>query len=89
VSARHRRWFSRIFGYTPLLGRADFRGDEGQPGRDHVRHPDLSSVEARSGSDPGIIGRQIRMNDEPYTVSACCARPGRPPPAGDVGSIGL
>ena len=68
--------FLGIFGYTPLLGRADFRGDEGQPGRDHVVILTYRLWKRRFGSDPGIIGRQIRMNDEPYTVVGVL-RPGQ------------
>ena len=57
-----------IFGYVPLLGRSDFRDDEAQAGRDHVVILSNRAWKRRFGADPGIVGRRIRMNDEPYTV---------------------
>ena len=65
-----------IFGYTPLLGRCDFHADEAQAGRDHVVILTHRLWQRRFGSDPGIIGRQIRMNDQPYTVVGVL-RPGQ------------
>jgi putative ABC transport system permease protein len=57
-----------LFGYTPLLGRADFLKEEGQAGRDQVLILSNRLWKRRFGADPGIIGRQIRMNEKPYTV---------------------
>ena len=65
-----------IFGYTPQLGRSDFRADEGEAGRDHVVILTNRLWKRHFGSDPGIIGRQIRMNEEPYTVVGVL-RPGQ------------
>ncbi len=60
--------FLTAFGYTPLLGRSDFLPEESQAGRDHVVILTNRLWKRRFGSDPGIVGRQIRMNGEPYTV---------------------
>jgi putative ABC transport system permease protein len=57
-----------IFGYTPALGRADFLDEEGQNGRDHVVILSNRLWKRRFGSDLGIVGRQIRMNSQPFTV---------------------
>jgi len=48
------------------MGR-DFLPEEGEPGKDHVvvmTHRMWKSL----GEDPAIIGQQIRLNGEPYTV---------------------
>jgi putative ABC transport system permease protein len=50
-----------------FLGR-DFLPEEGQTGRDHVVVMTHRLWQDRFGSDPNIIGRQIRLNHEPYTV---------------------
>ena len=58
--------FLRMTGNTFLLGR-DFLPEEGVPGRDHeviLTH----RLWDRLGGDRSIIGKQIRMNSEPYTV---------------------
>jgi putative ABC transport system permease protein len=60
--------FLNIFGYKPQLGRADFLQEEGVAGRDHVAILSNRLWKRRFGADPGIIGRQVRMNDAPYTV---------------------
>lgn len=55
-------------GVKPMLGR-DFLPDEGQPGRDRgvrLRHKVWAR---RFGSRPDIVGRQIQINGEPYTVA--------------------
>lgn len=57
----------RGMGIPMLLGR-DFLPEEAQPGRDHVvilRHKLWVRL---FGSRPDIVGRQIRINGEPYTV---------------------
>ena len=60
--------FLGLFGYAPLLGRGDFRKEEGQAGNEHVAILTNRLWKRRFGSDPGIIGRKVRMNDEPYTI---------------------
>jgi putative ABC transport system permease protein len=55
------------YGYPLALGRS-FRDDEGVPGRDHVVVLTYQLWQERFGGDPGILSRQVRVNDEPYTV---------------------
>jgi putative ABC transport system permease protein len=55
------------YGYPLALGRS-FQEDEGVPGRDHVVVLTYQFWQERFGGDPGILGRQVRVNDEPYTV---------------------
>lgn len=56
-----------IFGAAPLLGRGFLPGEE-QPGRNHVVVLSHALWERRFGSDPGIVGRTIRLNRNDYTV---------------------
>ena len=49
------------------LGR-DFAADEDQPGKNHVVLLRHRLWRDRFGADPGIIGREIRMDGKPYTV---------------------
>jgi putative ABC transport system permease protein len=58
--------FFKMMGYPLMLGR-DFLPEEGVPGKDHVvilTH----KLWARLGSDRNIIGKPMRINNEPYTV---------------------
>lgn len=52
---------------TPLLLGRDFLPEEGEVGKDHVVILTYR-LWAHLGADPGIIGKQIRMNGELYTV---------------------
>jgi len=57
----------RMYGEGVLIGR-DFAPDEDQQGKNHVallRHRLWSE---RFGSDPGVIGRDIRLDGTPYKV---------------------
>jgi putative ABC transport system permease protein len=56
-----------LFGVSPVLGRALMPSDE-QPGHNHVVVLSSELWARRYGSDPGIIGREISLNDEPHTV---------------------
>ncbi|PYY12968.1 MAG: hypothetical protein DMG60_22860, partial [Acidobacteria bacterium] len=49
------------------MGR-DFLPEEGQAGKDHVVVISHLLWQRRFGSDPQILGKQIRMDGEPYTV---------------------
>jgi putative ABC transport system permease protein len=60
-------WFSKIFGVGPWLGR-DFSPEEGELGKDHVVILSHRLWERRFGSDRNLVGRQIRVDSEPYTV---------------------
>jgi putative ABC transport system permease protein len=58
--------FFKMMGFPLMLGR-DFLPEEGVPGKDHVvilTH----KLWARLGSDRNIIGKPMRINNEPYTV---------------------
>jgi putative ABC transport system permease protein len=57
----------RMFGEGVALGR-DFSADEDQPGRNHVALLTHRIWRERFGADPGIVGRDIRMDGTPYTV---------------------
>jgi predicted permease len=58
--------FYTMMGVRFELGR-DFLPEEGQPGKDHVVIL-VHSLWQRLGGKRNIIGQQIRMNGEPYTV---------------------
>jgi putative ABC transport system permease protein len=57
----------RMWGEPVFLGR-DFAPDEDQPGKNHVALLRHRLWRERFGADPGIIGRDIRMDGTPYTV---------------------
>jgi putative ABC transport system permease protein len=59
---------------TMLLGR-DFRPEEAIPGQDRVVMLSNRFWRERFGSDPKIIGKQLRLDQKPYTVIAVL-RPG-------------
>jgi putative ABC transport system permease protein len=59
--------FNNLLGLPFLLGR-DFLPEEGIVGRDHVVIMTHRFWQERFGSDYKIIGTQVRMNSEPYTV---------------------
>jgi predicted permease len=59
--------FFRMAGTPMWLGR-DFLPEEGEVGNDHVVIMSHRIWSQYFGSDHEIIGRQIRMNGEPYTV---------------------
>ena len=58
-------WF-KMQGFHFFLGR-DFLPEEGEPGRDHVVIL-MHNLWERIGANRNIIGQQIRMNRELYTV---------------------
>jgi predicted permease len=60
-------WWSRVLGEPLALGR-DFLPEEAQPGKDHVVELTHKLWVRRFGSDPQIIGKQIRLSGESYTV---------------------
>ena len=59
--------FFTMEGLPMLLGR-DFLPEEGEPGREHVVILSNRLWTKHFAGDPNIIGKQIRMNAEPYTV---------------------
>ena len=56
-----------VLGVSPALGR-DFRQDDNVPGTAHVAILSHGLWRRRFGADPGIVGQQIRLNGEKYTV---------------------
>src|SRR6266481_3325813 len=56
-----------VLGVSPQLGRT-FADGEDQQGRDHVAILSHELWERRFGSDASLIGRNIRLNRENYTV---------------------
>ena len=59
--------FFKMEGLPMFLGR-DFLPEEGEPGRDHVVILSNRMWSRHFAADPNIIGKDIRMNGEPYTV---------------------
>jgi len=59
--------FFRTLGVTPSLGR-DFRADDDMPGAAGTAILTHGLWTRRFGADPGIVGRTISLNREPYTV---------------------
>jgi putative ABC transport system permease protein len=59
--------FFTMEGLPMQLGR-DFLPEEGQPGREHVVILSNRMWAKHFAADANIIGKQIRMNGEPYTV---------------------
>lgn len=55
------------YGHPLALGRS-FSPDEGVPGRDRVVVLTHRFWQERLDGDPAVVGRQLRVNDEPYTV---------------------
>jgi len=64
-----------IFGVRPALGRTFVPGDD-QPGKDHVVLLSHRLWERRFGSDRALVGRDIVLDDEPYTVVGILPRGG-------------
>jgi putative ABC transport system permease protein len=59
--------FFSVLGTPPLLGRT-FTADEDQPGRNHEVVLSHAYWRQHFGGDKNIVGRQIQLNDEAYTV---------------------
>jgi putative ABC transport system permease protein len=60
-------WWSKVLGKPMYLGR-DFLPEEARPGKDQVVVLTHKFWVRRFGADPGIVGKQIRLNTQPYTV---------------------
>src|SRR5262249_43677611 len=68
--------FNRMIGTPMFLGR-DFLPEEGESGKEHVVILSHRLWNERFGANREIIGQQIRMNGEPYTVIGV-RQPGQP-----------
>jgi len=67
VGARVNAAFFDVFGVPPAFGRV-FTAEEDQPGREQVVVLSHRLWQRRFGADPGIVGRDLRMNGLPYRV---------------------
>jgi putative ABC transport system permease protein len=56
-----------VFGVTAALGRTFAAGDD-SPGRNRVIVLSHRAWASHFGSDPALVGRDIRINDQPHTV---------------------
>jgi putative ABC transport system permease protein len=65
--------FLNVLRVKPHLGRG-FLPEEGQPGRDRVVMVSTRFWQERLGGDPGIIGRQLRLDGESHTIVGVLAR---------------
>ena len=66
-AARASAHYFDIFGVKPALGRT-FLPDEDQLGKDRVVLLSHALWESRFGADSSLLGRDIRLDGEPYTV---------------------
>jgi predicted permease len=67
LGARVTASFFEVFGVRPVVGRV-FTAEEDQPGREQVVVLSHRLWQRRFGGDRGIVGRDIRINGQPYTV---------------------
>ena len=56
-----------MLGVRPALGRG-FRAEEAAPGHEQVVLLSHGLWQRRFGADPGVVGREIRLDDRPHTV---------------------
>ncbi|HEV3469202.1 MAG TPA: ABC transporter permease [Pyrinomonadaceae bacterium] len=59
--------FFSVLGVAPALGRA-FMAEEDAPGRERVVVLSHGLWQRRFGADPGLVGRAVTLNGEPFTV---------------------
>jgi putative ABC transport system permease protein len=59
--------YFEVFGIKAAMGRT-FSADEDQPGKDKVAVISHRTWTNLFGADPGLVGRAIQLNGEPYTV---------------------
>jgi putative ABC transport system permease protein len=62
-----------MLGVASLIGRG-FASDEFQPGKDRVVLLSFRLWQRRFGGDPGIVGRNLMLNGEPYLVTGIMPR---------------
>jgi putative ABC transport system permease protein len=66
-SARVTSDYFRVFGVEPLLGRTLGAADD-EPGKDQVAVLSEQLWRRRFGADPGVLGRDVRLNGRPYRI---------------------
>jgi len=59
--------FGRVVGMAPALGRL-FTAEEDAPGKDHVALIGDGLWKRRFGANPQILGRNVQLNGESYTI---------------------
>src|SRR5215470_2070032 len=59
--------FGRVVGMAPALGRV-FSAEEDAPGKDHVALIGDGLWRRRFGANPQILGRNVQLNGEQYTI---------------------
>jgi predicted permease len=57
-----------VIGVRPALGRGVAQAEDEAPGRDAVVVLSHALWQRRFGADPGVIGRAVPLNGQPYTV---------------------
>ncbi len=67
VGSQVSRDFLSVLGIQPTLGR-DFRPEEDRPGAHRVVLLSHGLWSQRFAQDPHVLGRELRLNDESYTV---------------------
>jgi predicted permease len=61
--------YFEVLEIQPIMGRL-FTEEENQQGKDYVAAISARVWKSHYAGDPGILGRKIRINDEPYTIVA-------------------
>lgn len=61
--------YFETLGIHPLIGRL-FTADENQPGRQFVAALNYSFWQSHFSGDKSVIGKTVRINNEPYTIVA-------------------
>ncbi len=59
--------FFSVLGVAPLAGRT-FRTGEDRAGANHVAVLSYGFWQRQFGGDRGVLGREVRLNGEPYTI---------------------
>jgi putative ABC transport system permease protein len=73
IGMRVNAGFFRLLGLQPVLGRFP-TDDEQVVGRDHVLVLSRTYWERKFNADPSVIGRELRMGEEMYTVIGVAPR---------------
>jgi predicted permease len=84
VKAIHTTYeYFKVFGVQPQLGRT-YTADEDKPGAPKVVVISDGLWKRRFGADPSIVGRNIVLSGEPYTVVGILGPAYQPDPPSDV-----
>ncbi|MBZ5625072.1 MAG: ABC transporter permease, partial [Acidobacteriia bacterium] len=75
--------YFKVFGVSALIGRT-YSAAEDVPNGPNVAVIAYALWQSHFGGDPGILGRAIKLNGEPYTVIGVLSRGFHPDPAADI-----